>query len=119
MYCNKPLGHESYNRFFYNGLEVSWPYWNDLTERFEQASQIQGTSLALFNIDGVPLENKTRNELIETFGATPDNYSLRDRAYMSLRYHIALRDVEFVLEFWFDYPDVPSRILALWPLPNR
>ena len=105
-----PLGHESYNHFFYDGLNVNWPYWNDLTGRFEQALQVTGSNLTLFNIDGITLD-KTRDELIGIFGPPLDDPTFALDEYIRLKYYIMLRGVEYLLEFWFDYPDsIASRL---------
>jgi len=100
---------------FYDGLEIVGADWNEYTESFDMASQVLGTNLALFTIDGIALD-KTRDDLIETFGATPDDLSFGINAYMVLRYTATLREVDYVLEFWFDYPDAVTRMLSILPI---
>jgi len=101
--------------FFHDGLvvEARGGDWCYILRRFELVTQIHGDDLSLFNIDGISLE-KTRDELIEIFGTPSDPPpSFAHREYRLLRYYILLRELEYRLDFWFDYPDSVSRLFSL------
>ena len=88
-------------------------YYNDLEIRYtENVEQIQLTVLSSFSIFGITLD-MDREELIESFGNPIEyyeyphylGYPYRDSDdSRTMRYHILNGTVDYVVEFWFDYP---------------
>ena len=84
--------------YFYDGIELYYTSY---------VSNISGTDLSLFTIDGISL-NKTRAELIDALGAPIESYTYEGYTYHdsdnsgSIRYHISTFILDYMVDFWFD-----------------